>query len=357
MSVKNIIKDLDKINYKKAVKIRIREMTGGGYSVYLDIWHDSKREYLYPKIRLQGTGASKDRDLELIRIAVALRDRKELELISNQAGFTLSKADNNTLFLPYFSGLSKGKQNNYHYSAEAFKRCFGDNILFCEIDFKLCSKFAEYLKLNYAQNSAVIYFNLFKTALNKAVKSGLIIKTPAVNVSLVMGETKREFLTIDEIKLLINARSRFKDITDAFLFSCFTGLRISDLRQLRFSQIKDGYIEFKQQKTGGVERIKLSDNALQILSRRADKDGLVFKLPPQTSINRYLLEWTEKNGIDKHITFHCARHTFATLCLTYDIDLYTVSKLLGHRDIKTTQIYAKLIDKKKDEAIDKLPKI
>lgn len=90
------------------------------------------------------------------------------------------------------------------------------------------------------------------------------------------------------------------------------------------------------------------------LFRRLDIIVLFFF---KSYISRVVARWAVLAGINKHITFHCARHTFATLCLTYDIDLYTVSKLLGHRDIKTTQIYAKLIDKKKDEAIDKLPKI
>jgi integrase len=123
--------------------------------------------------------------------------------------------------------------------------------------------------------------------------------------------------------------------------------------------IENGYLKFKQQKTNEYERLKLNNNALEILSSQRKSDGkyrlLVFNLPGNVTINRQLRKWISKTKINKHISFHCSRHTFATLCLTYDVDIYTVSKLLGHRNIQTTQIYAKLIDKKKDEAIDKLP--
>ncbi|MCK4358334.1 MAG: integrase catalytic domain-containing protein, partial [Candidatus Cloacimonetes bacterium] len=137
------------------------------------------------------------------------------------------------------------------------------------------------------------------------------------------------------------------------------GLRISDIRSLTFNKIKDGYLAYRQTKTTSPERIKLSPNALEILKEQKQlvNENKIFNLKSKEYIFYKLREWIEKAGIKKHITFHCARHTFATLCLTYDIDLFTVSKLLGHQDIKTTQIYAKLIDKKKDEAIDKLPNL
>lgn len=106
--------------------------------------------------------------------------------------------------------------------------------------------------------------------------------------------------------------------------------------------------------------MKLHPEALRIVNDKrlvANENDKVFDLKSHQVTTKYLKRWVKDTGINKKITFHCARHTFATLCLTHDIDLYTVSKLLGHRDIKSTQIYAKLIDKKKDEAIDKLPEL
>lgn len=110
----------------------------------------------------------------------------------------------------------------------------------------------------------------------------------------------------------------------------------------------------------GFERIKLSKNALKIISRQRKLNGgqgKVFRLLYHTTTQQHINQWVKDAGITEHITWHSGRHTFTTLALTHDIDLYTVSKLLGHKEIKTTQIYAKLIDKKKDEAVDKLPVI
>ena len=91
---------------------------------------------------------------------------------------------------------------------------------------------------------------------------------------------------------------------------------------------------------------------------KIDIMSAVFDLiPSENKINKHIKNWIQAAGINKHVTFHISRHNFATLLLSSDIDIYTVSKLLGHKDVKVTQIYAKLIDKKRDEAIEKLPKI
>jgi len=194
--------------------------------------------------------------------------------------------------------------------------------------------------------------------LNHAVKHNILIKNPARFVSTPKKRIDREYLLIDEIKLLVSTESYHPHITNAFLFSCFTGLRISDIRNLTWDNIKNYKLEYVQKKTGIAQKIKISKSALDLLieQKKITKGIRVFEVPRSDSnSNKHLKEWVKRAGIKKHITFHCSRHTFATLCLTSDIDLYTVSKLLGHTDIKNTQIYGKLIDKKKDEAIDKLP--
>jgi integrase len=173
-------------------------------------------------------------------------------------------------------------------------------------------------------------------------------------------EVHKEFLTLPELKALKNTACENGQTKNAFLFSCFTGLRYRDIESLHFEDIREGYLHFRQQKTKGYERIKLSQNALEIISRQREingGEGTVFRLLFSTTTQKHINQWVEDAGINKHITWHSGRHTFATLALTHDIDLYTVSKLLGHKEIKTTQIYAKLVDKKKDEAIDKLPVI
>lgn len=143
----------------------------------------------------------------------------------------------------------------------------------------------------------------------------------------------------------------------AALFSALTGLRHSDIKQLKWRDIvkdKEHYqLHFTQQKTKGVEYMPISDQAYSLCGERGDADRLVFEgLQDPSWINRPVKRWIEASGITKHITFHCFRHTYATLQLTNGTDIYTVSKMLGHKKVTTTQIYAKIVDAKKDAAAD-----
>jgi integrase len=146
----------------------------------------------------------------------------------------------------------------------------------------------------------------------------------------------------------------------AALFSALTGLRFSDIEKLVWGELEyiegSGYfIRFKQQKTKGFERMPISEQAYKLLGEVKEAKDKVFEgLKYSAYINTHLLKWIVKAGITKAITFHCFRHTYATLQLSMGTDFYTVSKMLGHREIKTTQIYAKIIDKTKREAANKI---
>lgn len=153
------------------------------------------------------------------------------------------------------------------------------------------------------------------------------------------------------------------EVKRAFLFACYTGLRFSDLKKLTWGKIQPENgrhkLQYRQKKTGGFEYFPLSETANKLLKDDSNiinfPNKQVFKLPVLRYYNYVLKQWAKKAGIGKHLSSHVARHTFATLALTNGVDLYTVSKLLGHRDIAATQIYAKIIDKKKEEAVDMLP--
>jgi integrase len=132
------------------------------------------------------------------------------------------------------------------------------------------------------------------------------------------------------------------------------------VEKLKWSEIQHSnemgyYIRFTQKKTLGVETLPISDQAVDLLDERQGKDERVFKgLEYSAWYNLKLQQWVMRAGVSKTITFHCARHTYATLQLTLGTDIYTVSKLLGHRELKTTQIYAKIIDEKKKEAANRI---
>lgn len=153
---------------------------------------------------------------------------------------------------------------------------------------------------------------------------------------------------------------RYDIVKKAFLFSCFTGLRYSDMKSLLWSEVHkaaDGktlYIEHLQVKTKKIVTIPLSNEALKWMpKKRNDKEDVFYQLQiTSTTVEMILAEWMQEAGIQKHITYHCSRHTAATLLLTLGADLYTVSKILGHSSIKMTEVYAKIVDKKKLETVN-----
>ena len=212
-----------------------------------------------------------------------------------------------------------------------------------------------------SQNSKYSYFNKLRAALKQAVKDGIIPHNPAEGVeAFKQGEPEREFLTLDELQACVKAECDIPQLKTAFIFSCLTGLRWSDIQKLLWSEVQHSnemgyYIRFRQKKTKGAETLPISEQAFNLLGERHDKDERVFKgLKYSAWHNLKLQQWVMRAGISKTITFHCARHTYATLQLTMGTDIYTVSKLLGHRELKTTQVYAKIIDDKKKEAATKI---
>lgn len=170
------------------------------------------------------------------------------------------------------------------------------------------------------------------------------------------------YLTIDEVKKLAQTECEYPNIKRAFLFSCLTGLRRSDVLRLKWGDIhkQDDYtrIIFTQKKTGGLEYLDISAQAAELLGERGKPNECVFTdIHSPSCTNEAIKRWVLRAGINKEITFHCARHTFAVMMLDLGTDIYTVSKLLGHRELSTTQRYAKVLDKNKQKAVSKIPDI
>lgn len=170
-------------------------------------------------------------------------------------------------------------------------------------------------------------------------------------------ESRCEYLTTEELNKLAQTECDRLELKRAALFSALTGLRHCDIQKLRWSELQkegDSYrLHFTQQKTKGVEYMPISEQAYQLCGEPKSPNQLVFEdLPDPAWISKPLQRWIQAAGITKKITFHCFRHTYATLQLAGGTDLYTVSKMLGHTDVKTTQIYAKIVDEKKEKAVN-----
>lgn len=196
--------------------------------------------------------------------------------------------------------------------------------------------------------------------MNRAVDDEIIETNPAKRVKIAkVKEVKREFLVEDEVKKLADTECRYEVLKKAFLFSCLTGLRWSDINKLVWSEIlREGdkwKIVFKQQKTEDIQYHYISDSAKELMGEPSDDSERVFiGLQYSSYMNTALSQWMLRAGITKNITFHCARHTYATLLLSKGVDLFTVSKMLGHKEIRTTQVYANILNEKKIDASDKL---
>lgn len=336
------------------------------------IKHDRDYEYLdyflYDKPK---NPAEKQHNKENLKSAEAVKAQKILEVQNGTYGFN-NTHKLNTNFIEYFKKLTEeryqslGNYGNWDSTLKHLLNYTSATTTFKDITPEFCEGFKDYL-LNkvktktgngLSQNSSSSYFNKFKATLNQAFDDKIINENPAKRVkSIKAEETEREYLNQEEIQALMKAECRYEVLKNAFLFSCFTGLRWSDINTLTWSKIQEfegGYkVQFKQQKTKGVEYLDITTNALQYIGERGNPEDRVFTgLKYSAYMNTALSQWVLRAGITKQITFHCARHTYATFLLTKGVDIYTVSKMLGHRELKTTQIYTKVIDQKKRDAVN-----
>ena len=355
------------------IKIRERKRTNGRVYFFLDISRNGER-------RQEATGLyytlnAKNRR-EIRHKADDMRFERERELESGYFGTSKMDID----LIRYFEDHNKSKgfdkiNNPYECSLKKLKdfvahKPFNTTFDRLEHNSKFFQEFADYLIANLkSPNSAWTYFVKLKAVLNNAVRERIIIQSPAKNIRIKWREVEKTYLTIGELELLAHTQCRYNLIKLAFLYSCFTGLRLSDIRKLQWKDVKQDsngitILHFRQKKTGGVEYFPLNSTAINLMNATIETpnvfphpESIIFPLPYISKIGRALNSWIKKAKINKHITFHSGRHTYAVNSITSGVDIFTVSKLLGHRDLKTTLVYAKIVDSKLNEAVNKLPSI
>lgn len=383
---------------KEPIKLRFKQLKDGNQSIYLDCYINGIREYKFLNIYLRPDTSRENKmwNIEQLRLANAIKAQYIIDIQNGEFGFKDRNRTRKLSFLTYCEDMAaeyeaKGQTSCAVLMRSAVKRMTaykGKNITFNHIDKDFLIGFIEHLnsdirdfdkeskdKKRKPKPLSEVYkealFARIMVALNKAERDGIIVKNPGKDIDRKLKphaeQKSRCYLTLDEIQKIIDTEYKpDNDIKPAFLFCCFSGLRYSDVQKLTWGEITvspEGYaqIETNMQKTGKDITIPLSDNALKWLPERTDQTSasrIFYKLPDQvTNADVRLRTIIKKAGITKHVTFHVARHTFATLTLTYGADLYTVSKLLGHSNIRTTQIYAKIVDESKRKAVNLIPKL
>ncbi len=210
------------------------------------------------------------------------------------------------------------------------------------------------------ENTASKSLRSLRTFVNIAIRYGYIKNNPFRFIAIKKVDGKRDFLTKEELNRLSDSYhdgkvsgTKDREIIKYFLFSCYTGLRYSDLKTLDSSSIKDNALQIKMHKTGHIVGIPLTKRALQLLAEKPMSDSNLFRVYCNKVTNRILKRIGEEHGIKKKLTCHVARHTFATTCITLGIPIEVVSKLLGHTNLRTTLIYAKVVDNVKEREMSK----
>lgn len=372
---------------KEPIKVRFKTLANGNKSIYLDFYRNGKREYDFLKLYLvpETSPIDKQTNAQTLELANAVKAQKIVELQNDTHGFTNNGTRSKVNVIEYIKALAEKKRikagggvrttaQTYLALAKKVEEYSGTKTTFKQVDKKFCTGFIDYLKtarnrnLNnqikdnlISENTAVGYMKKFETVLNSAIADEIINTNPFKQIKPENKPHKHKteiiYLTLDEVKTLENTDCLSPIIKQAFLFSCYTGLRFSDVQNLTWDKLqKDNnggtFINYIQKKTGKQEYLPIPGKAVEFLPKEAwgKNTGRVFYLPSGGYTNLQLKTWAALAGLQKHLSFHVARHTYATLLLSLGAPIETISKNLGHSEIKTTQAHYAAIENKLQRA-------
>ena len=347
---------------KQSVKLRQRKMPSGNISLYLDIYYKGVRSYEYLHLYLSPDRKDKEKNRQTMMLAEAICAKRLVEVRNGQYGFKTEQA---IALRDYVQRIIETKHGSSRRRYVALKNILAgfarQSMMLADITPSWFTGFLAYLdKQGFAKNTLAVYVATMRYIINQAHREGLLPVNPIAGIKGIgYEETNRTYLTIDEVRKLVDTPCP-NDVTKrAFLFGCLTGLRNCDIRSLTWGDVheQDGYtrIIFRQAKTKGQEYLDISAQASSLMGGRGRDNDAVFPLMSWHAVRLHLKAWVKRAKITKHVTFHASRHTFAVMMLGIGTDIYTVSKLLGHRELSTTQVYAKVLDKAKREAVDNIP--
>lgn len=362
-----------------SVYLRKRKAANGRMSLYLDYYpalfnpitrksrrHESLGMFIFenPKNAIE-----QNYNDETLKLAEAIRCKRSISIMNRDLGFieeSFGKCD----FLEFFEQVARRKHHSWMVACKTFSRFVNGKCRFENLSVQLAEDYKEWLQSEakgtgkasnkkLSANTASKYFVIFRAVLKKAFKGKMIrenINDYLENIQF--KKTRREFLTVDEVNRLNNAECMYDVLRRASMFSILTGLRFSDIQSLRWEELctaPDGKPCIRKciQKTDSEETIFISEQALDFCGER-QPSGIVFEGFRYSMTNYPLKQWLKAAGITKKISFHCFRHTNATLMVASGVDIYTVSKQLTHAHVKTTEIYMHIVDHKRREAAESI---
>ncbi len=376
-------KQVRKTNPRKGTKknnVILREkVLSNSISLYLDIYRDGKREYEFLKLYIDNkarTPIERQTNKEVWELAETIRTQRESEL-NHQTHGQISPSNKKINLLDFFENyydkytkkdirMIRGAIDRFKDFLKEEYPAYKTSIKPDQLTKDIVNEFVEYLESKSKGEGARGYFQRFKKIIANAEEKSIIFKNPCKGVICKVddGALTKDILSMDEIKQLIQKTYKGQNMETrrAFIFCLYTGLRFCDVIELKYSDVdySNRLLRFEQVKTKGKSAnswvtIPLNDGSLSLIGEGAAKTDLIFKLPSSTMCLKALKHWVARAGIDKHITWHCARHSFAVNILNNGANIKTVASLLGHSGLKHTEKYTRAVDSLKEQAINSLP--
>lgn len=380
-------------------KLKEKTLSDGQISLYLEYYlgyskqYDEEKDKEVVKIirkkeflnlyiwQAPRTPLERQQNRETLELAKKIRFEREQELKAGKLGYRLDKKDSIN-FLDYFQNYIDNYQKKdvrvimmalAKFKAFLAKKhpIYANFIKPNNLNRDLILEFVEHLQSICTGEGAHTIFQRFKKVIKYAEEHDVIHKNPCNGITCKIDDQviKKDILSLEEIENLLNTRYQGEntEIRKAFIFCLYTGIRFCDVVVLRFSNVdySNRLLSFEQNKTSGHSKasnvvIPLNDGLISLIgppSSPDNTDEVIFKLPSHTMCLKALRHWTARAGITKHITWHCARHSFAVNILNNGANIKTVASLLGHSGLKHTEKYTRAVDKLKEDAINSLPEL
>jgi len=349
-----------------AVQLRCRESKSGNKNYFLDIHHKGERWREFLKIKIIPKDPAKN---EKKRIIEKIRINRELELLSNETGYIpihLKKLNFFVFANDFLKQYRKRDIRMIDSATKQFKKFVDNpNLNISQITPSVMEKFKDYLIYDAGLSGETPhnYFSRFKKILKSAKIKGYFREMPTAEIRFTNPNRddtiKKQVLNIEELQLLATTACGNQEVKRAFLFACYTSLGLAEIHDLKWKDIQNDRLVTHRKKTGHVINNRLNSTALKIIGERKYKDDYIFDVQSISveGVNKNVLYWTQRANLNKHITFYCARHTFACLLLMNGANLKTVADAMGHRSTKSTLKYLNYVQKLQDEAIDNLPSL